>query len=338
MRGLLLIVALLALATARVTAAEYDAFQSGKWDGAATRSDASGQFTHCAMMDRTAGYPLFFFSIGGDDVFNVFFADPSWRLVLGQRHPVSLDIDGGRLGRYEAFTASDTVMGIRFGTGRAEFGALQQGNRLTLRTAQRDYTFSLADTGRALQRLQDCVDQHVAGKGAADPVKPDAPSRNPFKAGPGPGPRAYTREEIIRILSKAGIREAQLLSTAETSKHPDFAHMWALDGTLGFVAQALRDPNASVDEQMARFLGRLTDDCKGESASAADPARTQGVFVFKEGFVSCVGESYFFVYTVALFETSRLSIFGYIASSRDDLPTAAAAMAKLIGVLQQMYY
>jgi hypothetical protein len=337
-------IVLLAAAAAPAAAAEYDAFQSGKWDGTANRSDDGGEFTHCVMMDRTSGDILFFFSIRRENVFQVFFANQAWRLALDKRYPVTLEVDGNGLGRYEASAASETVLRVDFGTGRAEFQALQRGSQLTLKAAQRDFTFSLAGTGQALQRLQDCVDRHLAGRAGASPAGPDAPSSNPFKPGTQSGnpfrpvPRGYTRKEVAHILSKAGIRNPEFMSDDEVKRYPGFDYLWTMAGKIGFVSQFLREPDEPVDELMVRYMATLTHECRGKASSTDKPATARGPVVLKESAVFCVGQEDFHAYAVALFLPNKVSVFGYMGWGTGNRASTAAATEKLASGLRQLYF
>jgi hypothetical protein len=333
-------VALIVVASGLATASDYNEFRVGAWEGRAHRSDRTGEFTHCAISARYPDGTIFTLGISRDNFFTVFFGDEAWHLAEEARYPVELYMDGESIGKYTAFATGDVTLRIAFGTDRILFGALRLDARLTIKTALRDFSFPLTGTSRALTRLQDCVDgeRATAGAGGGNPFVRDDPARNPFKAGPVQAPRGYTRKEVAHILSKTGIRDPEFLSEAEMKQYSGFGHMWTMNGMMGFVSQFLRNPNASVDEQTARFMARLTNECRGESGSSAKPARTQGMFVFKESFVSCAGGEDFYAYAVAMFEPSRVSVFGYIGWGAEGRAMAEAATAKLAGVLQQMFF
>ena len=332
--GIWIAAALIAATLGAATAADYDEFTVGEWQGRADRTDGAGAFTHCAISADFPGHVFFTFGINRDNVFAIFFGDTEWQLTDRQRYPVTLAVDGRRLGEFSAYALGDVTLRLPFGTDRAAFDALRRGKRLTIKTPLRNFSFTLKKTAHALRRLQECVDKEKASAAAARNAKP-----GPEPAKPGEVLRTYTRDEVAVILSKAGIRQPDFLSPDQVRQYPPgFRQMWKLGTVTGFVAQYLRNPAVSVDEQLSVFLSNFADSCTGSADSGAQPATTQGAFIFKEGFVSCAGAQAFTVRTVALFEARRLSIFGYIGWGADSRVPAEAAAAALADTLRKMYF
>ena len=322
--------------------AEYDRFLAGGWSGGAHRSDATGEFTHCAISMTYPKGILVVYALRRDGDLDLYLGSEAWRLKKGAHDDATLSIDGTRLGRFPAGPINETLLKISIGGGKDAIGALRRGKSLTVTAMQRKHVFRLAGTGQALPRLQRCVDAETAasppagGSGSAE-RKQEPPAQPTL--GPVQGPRAFTPTEVADILERAGIRDPDFLPDEEMKHYPGFGYMWALDGRIGFLAQFLRDSKASVDEQAARFMARLTDDCKGAVSSGAKPAILQGAYVFKESFVTCAGEKHdFHAFTVAVFEPARVSVFGYMGWDAEGRVAAERATAKLGGALRKIFF
>jgi len=322
-------------------AAEYNRFLAGGWTGGAHRSDATGEFTHCAISMTYPKGIVVVYGLSRDGEFDLFLGSEAWRLRKGAYNAATLSVDGARLGQFPAGPISENLLKISLGSGNDAVEALQRGKSLTVNAMRQKFVFRLAGTAQALPRLRRCVESETttAGAGGSNPFeRNDNPARNPFEAGPAGAPRGYTRTEVAQILSKTGIQDPEFLSEEEVKQTPGFGHMWTFDRMIGFVAQYRRDPNDVVDVQSARFMARLTNECRGEVASSAKPATTQGAFVFKESFALCTGERHdFYAYAVAIFEPDRMNVFGYMGWDAQGRVTAEAATAKLAGVLRQMF-
>jgi hypothetical protein len=323
------------------TAAEYNRFLAGGWSGGAHRSGDTGEFTHCAISKTYPKGIVVVYGLSRDGEFDLFLGSEAWRLRKGAYDAATLSIDGARLGQFPAGPIGENLLKISLGAGTDAIEALRRGKILTVNAMQRKFDFRLVGTAQALPRLQRCVESETATAGSRgnNPFERTDEARNPFKPGQAQTPRAYTRNEVANILSRAGIRDPEFFSDDEMRQYPGFGYMWTEDGKIGFVSQFLRDPGASVDEQAARFMARLTNDCKGKVSSGARPATTQGAFIFKERFASCTGERHdFHAYAVAVFEPSRVSVFGYMGWDAEGRASADQATAKLGGVLRQMYF
>ena len=327
-RSLAAVLLLVATGSAAM-AGDYDTFQVGDWQGRAHRSDDTGAFTHCAISADFPEHSFLTFGISRENVFAIFFGDTGWHLADRHRYQVKLVVDGKSLGEFPADATGGITLGVRIGTSRAAFDALRKGKKLTIKTPQREFTFALKKSARALRKLQECVEKETA-QATGESDSPAAPQAK--------GPDIYTRDEVARILFKAGIRQPEFLSPEQVARYPGFRQMWSAGPVVGFVAQFLRNPAVSVDEQMALFLSNFADGCAGNVDSGAQPAKTRGAYVFKEGHVSCAGTHVFYMRAVALFEAQRLSIFGYMGWSTESRVAAEAATATLADALYQLYF
>jgi hypothetical protein len=328
-------------ASGLAAAAEYDRFLAGGWTGGAHRSDDTGEFTHCAISMTYPKGIVVVYGLSRDGELDLFLGSEAWHLKKGGQSDATLSIDGARIGQFPAAPISENLLKISLGSGNDALEALRRGKSLTVTGLQRKFVLRLVGTGQALPRLQRCVESAMAaaGPGRANSFERKDEARNPFKPDQGRTPRAYTRNEVADILARAGLRDPEFFSDEEMKQYPGFGHMWTYDGKIGFVSQFLRDPDATVDELAARFMARLTNDCRGEVASGAKPATIQGAFVFKESFVSCSGEKHdFHAYAVAVFEPARVSVFGYMGWGAEGRASAARETAKLGAALRQVYF
>lgn len=324
------------------TAAEYGRFLAGGWNGAAHRSDTTGEFTHCEI---SMSYPrgiLVVYALKRDGELDLVLGSEAWRLGKAALDGATLSIDGARLGLFPAAPIDETLLKISLGSGKEAIAALRRGKSLTIAVMHQKHVLRLAGTAKALRRLQACVDAETAtataaGRSGAADDSDQARARS--TSGPPAGSRAFTANEVADILARTGIRDPDFLPDEEMKHYPGFAHMWALAGKIGFVAQFLRDAKASVDEQAAGFMARLSNGCKGMVSSGARPATLRGAYVFKESFVTCSGEKQeFHAYTVAVFEPARVSVFGYIGWGADGRASAERETAKLGDALRQIYF
>lgn len=336
-------VAWIVAAAGVATAAEYNRFLAGGWSGAAHRSDATGEFTHCAISMTYPKGILVVYALKRDGDLDLILGSEAWHLKKGARDSATLAVDGAPLGRFPATPIDETLLKISLGGSADAVATLRRGKSLTVTAMHRKHVFRLAGTARALQRLQHCVDTETASAAAAPggggtAERPDETRARPTP-GAAPGPRAFTPNEVADILARAGLRDPDFLPDEEMKHYPGFTYMWALGGKIGFVAQFLRDSKASVDEQAARFMARLSNDCKGSVSAGTKPATLQGAFVFKESFVSCTGEKpEFHAYTVAVFEPARVSVFGYMGWNAEGRASAERETARLGGALRQIYF
>ncbi|HVT51274.1 MAG TPA: hypothetical protein VHE77_06895 [Dongiaceae bacterium] len=173
-RAVLLGAAMAAGAIGIAQAKENQEYTLGQWTGYSYTDDNNGQFTDCTAWASNDDNVQLGVSVTKEYQLQFYLYSKSWNLPQDQSYPVSYWVDRGGQYRGKVVTSGKSTVYIDVDSDNDVFQALKAGTELTVRTSSDDYVFNLANSGNALSRLVDCVDQHAK-----------AATTNPF--GPGSG-------------------------------------------------------------------------------------------------------------------------------------------------------
>src|SRR5262249_16540796 len=285
----------------RADAKEYS-FQAGTWPGTIVYDDKSGVFQDCYIAsDYKSGITLYF-QIDADQTFHISFTHPDWRLTVGDRFSVGLDVDRMWSGTYRAYAYDTNAVDISFEEPGGLLDALRYGSVLRVSAQSDSFLFRLEGTKTGLQRLRECYVQNARAGGNTNPFSgggssnPFSGTSNPFNSNQGGGQTASTTDvgkqrsnaiELFRaLLEDSRLTRFQVL---QGSAIPDLLRdrdlVWGQGSTYGAVSVVVGE--VVPEEATARLAADDNSACKGEVASATVNSTMSNGDVVRRLAVSC---------------------------------------------------
>jgi hypothetical protein len=191
----------------RAAASEPDKVLSRSWNLESVDAPDTGIFTYCSTGIGYESRRVFYFIVDRFDRFSIGISDPAWNFEKGSHYPVTLFIDGRRIGEYElkGLTADMVTIGLP-NTIRIVEG-FKDGRQITAKFMGTTLAFELIGSRTALADLERCVAQGLArdeGATAEGPADPRAPGLRQNAQAVAP---ATTVRAPERVLSKSwGLR------------------------------------------------------------------------------------------------------------------------------------
>lgn len=236
-------------------------FGFGNWSGAAYTSDATGEFSHCAVSAVYKSGDTLVFSVNSNATVSVAVANPNLGLVDGQQFPVALYID-----RREPFYGTATAVGsemavLQIREFERAMTSIRKGYVLRIESPLGTGVYNLKDTFRALETTTNCALHYLDY--AALPAKPNR--EQPFD-------RTVLFQIATEMIAEVGITDFRYFNEADTRKHfaPN-AVLWASEasGVFGGVTIIPLGDMKSLRDADGGDINFLTKDCQGEVATTA---------------------------------------------------------------------
>jgi hypothetical protein len=183
----------LCASAAAARAAPIEEFNVNGWIVGAYSDNRTGEFTHCATSVPFRSGTTLFFHLGRNFKWSMGLHNPQWRNAPGNAVDLIYYIDEGPQTRVRAQVTTLGLVSIPLADSKALFEAFRRGRRLYVVDSRERYVFDLANSGKALQAVYECVQRH--GGGGPGPSYGPAPGPS---NGPAPGPRYQTPEPAPR--------------------------------------------------------------------------------------------------------------------------------------------
>lgn len=164
--GLLVCVGIGGPASAQNTT--YDRFNSGNWNGGASKRDSTGRFEYCFISTGYTDGATITFGIFGNRKLGLVVGKKSWKLTKDQRYKVRVTVDRRNIGSFNTRNTSANNFLVDFGDrSSAALYRLRRGKVLRLRTPGRELSYTLSGTNKALTRTEQCVARNTGGGASA---------------------------------------------------------------------------------------------------------------------------------------------------------------------------
>lgn len=226
----------------------------------------SGEFSHCSSSaPYQSGITILFF-IGADYRWNMGFVNPAWQLQEGATYPIRYQIDSGSIVPAQALVLSEHFVGVPLDDSEALFERFRRGRMLVVEASGQIFSFGLKDSSISLDAALACVTRHRS----ASLLNPFAPA----KAKEAKGDNAAEAAAVTaNLLSSAGVSGFRLLETGSQEVYDAAFTSPSLTGGLIVL------PRGDVQKASTLLIATLTEDCKGQLATARLPAPGNGAHV-----------------------------------------------------------
>lgn len=272
-----LLLAPLPLASTPAHAAKVGAWTIAYWEG-------SGGYDGCQMKASYKSGIRFSIGVTANYAWGIILAHDNWSLQKEQKMPMALEINGVPIGQSTAVAADKHTLILPLQKVDT-FKALQRGSTLTITSGSNRFTFDLDDTGRAMDKLLECVkvqkDRGDATTAAAKPA-PTKPAAGSSSA------TLLTQSEstivLTNLLNGAGVRGYKLLPPRADDKG---VYVRYDDGSSGYFIASRGQGTAGADEFASDVVNTISKGCKGDFASGKQVVPSTDGSVIRRMLTTC---------------------------------------------------
>lgn len=149
-------------------------FEAEDWDGIAYADDDSGAFHNCIVFAayRNGGTLMMIRTV--ENTWAMTVAHDAWQLSPDEAHRLEYKVDRGRAVQVDAEALNPDQLTIA--ADERLIDQIRRGKELKIDFDGKEYTFELANSGKALKAAADCVERHrgTVQQAAAPAAEPDA--------------------------------------------------------------------------------------------------------------------------------------------------------------------
>jgi hypothetical protein len=249
------------------------------WIVGAYSDNRTGRFSHCATsVPYRSGISLFF-HLSSTYAWSMGLHNPQWRNSPGQTFNLIYYIDNGPSIPVRAVVGQTGMVAIPLANSQALFESFRRGQRLHVRDARETFTFSLANSSRALAATLTCVQRY------AHSAPPPPPTSNaPYPNAPSPSAqdselRAEAAIVAANVLSASGLQGFRVLPRDQIpAEAARFDAVWIADGgLLGTVTIVAPRGGSTIEDVVASLTAQDSKDCRGAFSSGRYPTDDTGV-------------------------------------------------------------
>ncbi|MGE5146452.1 MAG: hypothetical protein ACM3N5_06855, partial [Candidatus Eiseniibacteriota bacterium] len=254
------------------------------WAGEAHPKNG-GPFTYCSITSEYENGIGLTFVLTRELNFGVYLFSAAWSLKKGDSYDVVYSIDRGRRHAAKATAVSDRGVLINFAGARETFEQVKSGSALLVEAAGGRFRFDLGGTSAALDRMLDCVNNHLraAGPGGRNPFASEEQARpqqrsertTPRSEGGARQPaqasaeaRARAAAFVEKLLLRAELYSFEILTGEQVPE--EFRHfdvVWEGYHVIGILEILPRGTFRSIDEAADQTIEAVKQSCGGKSTS-----------------------------------------------------------------------
>lgn len=264
------------------------------WSLSSHRSDATGQFNHCAASARYQSGVMLLFAVNSRFEWTMGFASNDWRLQPGARIPVTFAIDGLPPRSATATAVNSGQVVVPMPDDPQLFQQMRAGHRMVVVGGGQTVGFNLTHTSVVLSTLLRCVNEN--GRSitvqapqaaprpsiAATPSTPRAEPTAPPSGAASAEMRVEATQFVANLLSHAGMRGFRILTRSDLQGDsvPPFVRAsdvaWRGETSVGTLHIHPNVDPRDLDRLAADIIAADARACPGEfiTGRTADPDMT----------------------------------------------------------------